>query len=217
MDSALSSLAQYETVIELGIKQFYEVGSALYAIREAELYRQVGYVSFTDYCLRRWQFGDKRAFHLIASADVVRSLTVTNVTSLPANEAQTRPLVSLPDEWRGTAWQIANDVASELNITVTGALVKRTVDTVKEVMTTKAIMLGDEQVSLQDLIRGQVTSDHLEARARQAQHISDQTQSVKVASTEAVWNGITFDYDFNQLVVGYTYRLVVYQKRELPV
>ena len=215
MDSNLSSLARYEEVIALGIKQFYEVGSALYAIREHELYRESGYVSFTDYCLTRWQFGNKRAFHLIASADVMKSLVVTNVTSLPSNEAQTRPLVSLPDELRGTAWQIANDVATDLNIAVTGSLVKRTVDTVKEVMTTQSIMLGDEQVSLHDLIRGQVTSEQLESRARAKQHLEDVTKSVKVAKTDALWNGLTFEHDHDlPLVVGYTYTLIVYQTKE---
>ena len=94
-----AELAQHEAVIERGLQTFYEVGTALLAIRDKRLYR-ADYSTFEDYCRERWQMGRNYVNKLITAAEVVTNLG-TNVPILPTTESQARELVTLtPDEQR---------------------------------------------------------------------------------------------------------------------
>lgn len=87
-------LANYEQTIERGLGVFYEVGNALAQIRDWRLYR-ASYRTFEDYCIERWGMVASRARQLISSAEVVSNLKSVTTVTLPANEAQTRPLARL--------------------------------------------------------------------------------------------------------------------------
>lgn len=68
-----SELVQHEEVIEAGLQTFYEVGTALLAIRDKRLYR-AEFGTFEDYCRDRWGFNDRRASQLIQAASVIDNL-----------------------------------------------------------------------------------------------------------------------------------------------
>ena len=94
--SEAQTLAHYEAIIARGLKTFVEVGQALLAIREQKLYREA-YGTFEDYLRQRWDLSRSYAHRLIDAAEVTeRLLPVGNL--LPVNEAQARPLASLPPE-----------------------------------------------------------------------------------------------------------------------
>lgn len=104
-------LADLEVTIAQGLSTFVEVGGALAEIRETRLYR-AEFVTFEEYCQRRWYMNASRARQLIASAQVVAAVeSVTTVT--PANEAQTRPLASLEPEQQREVWKEAVETAPE--------------------------------------------------------------------------------------------------------
>ena len=48
---------ELETIIDDGIRTFYAVGMALEEISESELYKDVGFDSFEDYCRAKWNYG----------------------------------------------------------------------------------------------------------------------------------------------------------------
>lgn len=121
------ALVQYEAVIEKGLQTFYDVGQALKSIRDQRLYRDQ-YETFEDYCRERWGFTDERARLLMRSSEVIDTLkeTPTIVGVLPQNEAQVRPLITLPTEDRIAVWQEAVETAP--NGKVTGAHVQQVAD-----------------------------------------------------------------------------------------
>jgi len=124
-----SRLEQCEAVIERGLKTFVDVGNALLEIRDSRLYR-AEFGTFEDYCKDKWGWVASRARQLIAASETMQNLkTVTNVTLLPINEGQVRPLVSLPPEQQREAWAIALDTAPDGKIT--GAHVQAVVDEIQ--------------------------------------------------------------------------------------
>lgn len=108
-------LARCEAVIERGLQTFVDVGLALMEIRDSRLYRR-DYGTFEDYCRERWNFTDRRARMLVASAEVIGNIG-TVVPLLPSNERQIRPLTSLPADEQVIVWQRAVDTAPEGKIT----------------------------------------------------------------------------------------------------
>lgn len=92
-----SVLASFEGIIERGLSVFYEVGNALTQIRDFRLYR-LTHATFEEYCQERWGMVASRARQLISSAEVVSNLKSVTTVTLPANEAQTRPLARLEPE-----------------------------------------------------------------------------------------------------------------------
>lgn len=99
-----AELGRYEAVIGRGFGVFVEVGNALIAIREGKLYRG-SYGTFEDYCQQRWGMVSSRARQLMSAAETIESLkSDTNVTLLPTNEAQARPLAKLEPPQRVEAW-----------------------------------------------------------------------------------------------------------------
>lgn len=100
-ESELERLEACESVIESGLREFIEVGSALLEIRETGLYREYG--TFEQYCSRRWGFARRRAYQLMEAACVVNQIRDSGL-SPPENERQVRPLADLPPEERVEAW-----------------------------------------------------------------------------------------------------------------
>lgn len=136
-DSQLSLIEQNELqaceqVIERGLQTFYEVGQALLEIRSKKLYR-VGYTTFEEYCIARWNFTRDRARHFINSSEVMSNLqqSTTIVGVLPINEAQARPLSRLEPEDQRIAWQAVVEAVGEGKITA--AHVEATVKRVQAV------------------------------------------------------------------------------------
>lgn len=54
-----AALAQHEATIGRGLEAFYEVGTALLAIRNGWLYRET-HATFEDYCRERWRMSRSR-------------------------------------------------------------------------------------------------------------------------------------------------------------
>lgn len=101
------SLDELEAVIDAGLSTFIEVGEALLTIRQHRLYKN-SHKNFGDYCKDRWGFTRHRAAHLIAAAEVVTTVTTSELPA-PVNESQTRPLAPLRDDpdTLTAAWQDA--------------------------------------------------------------------------------------------------------------
>ena len=88
-------LESHESIIKSHVNAFFEVGTALAAIRDGELYVDIA-DDFETYCKVRWQFTSSRARQLIGSAAAVSNVqSVTMVT--PGNERQARILASRGD------------------------------------------------------------------------------------------------------------------------
>jgi phage N-6-adenine-methyltransferase len=125
-DIVTDRLLECERVIERGLNTFVEVGAALLEIRDSGLYKG-GYRTFEEYCHRRWKMKQSRAYQYMDAAGVVGNLqSSTIVELLPANEAQVRPLVSLPPEQQFQVWQQVVETAPEGKIT--GAFVQEVVE-----------------------------------------------------------------------------------------
>lgn len=120
------ALTNCEAVIERGLAVFQEVGLALMNIRDQRLYR-ADYGTFEEYCDQRWGMQRRHAYRLMDAATVVQNVSNwtqnansdlgTNVPTLPANEAQARPLTLLPREQQGDAWREALETAPNGKVT----------------------------------------------------------------------------------------------------
>ncbi len=109
------TLAHYEHIIAQGIQTFVEVGHALLTIRDRKLYRQAS-PTFEAYCRERWDLSRPRAYQLIDAAQVVETVS-TVVDIVPMNEAQARPLATLPAEQQQEVWREAVETAPPSGIT----------------------------------------------------------------------------------------------------
>jgi phage N-6-adenine-methyltransferase len=122
-DVATDRLLECERVIERGLNTFVEVGAALLEIRDSRLYKD-SYSTFEDYCRERWGMQRHYANRLISAAEVTNNLVP--IGTIPANEAQARPLVGLPQEQQFQVWQQVVETAPEGKIT--GAFVQEVVE-----------------------------------------------------------------------------------------
>lgn len=111
----IARLANYEETIEQGLQTFYEVGSALAAIRGDRLYRQT-HDTFEDYCRVRWGMSRIHAHRLIEAAEVREHLLPIGNTP-PATESQIRPLTQLDPDQQRQAWQRAVETAPNGKVT----------------------------------------------------------------------------------------------------
>lgn len=98
-------LKQLETIIDVNLKAFYEVGLALKEVRDRELYQLQGFVTFEDYCVQRWDMHRAHAYRLIDSSVVMINLSPIGDKVLPTNESQVRPLTKLPPEQQQQVWE----------------------------------------------------------------------------------------------------------------
>jgi phage N-6-adenine-methyltransferase len=122
-----TELAQHEATIRRGIGTFIEVGTALLAIRDGQLFRDQ-YDTFEDYCQERWGFNSPHARRLIRAAETVSNIQNDPIGSpLPTHESQIRPITTLRTaEEQRAAWQKAVETAPETGITA--GHVQRVVD-----------------------------------------------------------------------------------------
>jgi hypothetical protein len=110
-------LERCETIIERGLRTFFEVGTALLRIRELRLYR-AEYATFEDYCQERWEMGRRYVNQIIAASQVRENLGAMAPKQLPENERQARPLARLEPELQRAAWQhVLESAAAEGRIT----------------------------------------------------------------------------------------------------
>lgn len=178
-----TELNQCETVIERGIKVFFEVGEALLSIRDKRLYRATHH-TFEQYCRERWDMSRRRANQLIESAAVIGNLGT--IVPKPANEAQARELVTLtPDEQRLVV-EVVKQTAP--NGKPTAAHYRSVANVLKEVTTTGAIDNGTgEQIKVADVFKAAVIEETYERMKRQEQHIADAIERKEVLTPD-------FDY-----------------------
>jgi hypothetical protein len=125
----VQTLEHYEQIIAQGFKTFVQVGQALLAIRDQQLYRQ-SYGTFEDYLRQRWDLSRPYAYQLMEASVVVKNVSAV-ADIAPANEAQARPLATLPAEQQQQAWQEAVKTAPPTGITA-----KHVQSTVKRVQAT---------------------------------------------------------------------------------
>jgi hypothetical protein len=111
----VQTLEHYEQIIAQGLQTFVEVGHALLTIRDLKLYRKT-YPTFEAYCRERWNLSRPRAYQLIDAAQVVDTVS-TIVDSVPVNEAQARPLATLPAEQQREVWREAVETAPPSGMT----------------------------------------------------------------------------------------------------
>jgi len=123
-DKAL--LEKQERVIAANIGAFLLLGEALAIIKGRELQRILhAELTFNEYCSKKWGFGQAYAYRLIRGYECVKNLKDAmaphGVTVFPTNEAQVRPLASLPPEEQVKAW---SRVLEKARGNVTAALVE---------------------------------------------------------------------------------------------
>ena len=111
-----AKLENLEEVIQVGLRSFVDVGRALTEIRDGRLYRN-SHETFEDYCKDRWGISKSYATQVIKAAKVVVNLDSVAIATKPANEAQARPLTSLPDAEQPAAWQEAMETAPNGKVT----------------------------------------------------------------------------------------------------
>lgn len=110
------SLRRYEAVVEKGMATFIEVGLALKAIRDEQLYRE-SHKTFEKYVAERWGMQRARAYQLIDAAEVKADLS-TMVDKIPRleeikNERQLRELVDVPTENIPEVVEKASEIAGD--------------------------------------------------------------------------------------------------------
>ncbi|MEL6493948.1 MAG: hypothetical protein AAFQ41_02335 [Cyanobacteria bacterium J06623_7] len=104
----LKELSRLESVVEQGLKVFYQVGEALAEICDRQLYKQQGYTDFRVYLKERWKMSKSKAYRLIDAAEVMNKLkSVPHGGQLPDNERVTRELAKAAPEDQIGVWQVA--------------------------------------------------------------------------------------------------------------
>jgi len=106
-------LADCESVIKAGIMQFYEVGTALWTVREGKLHRDQ-FETFEKYCQARWGFGKSQASRNILASIVVKDLSPAgDCLPSPLLERHVRPFTGLNPEDRQRAVAKLIELAGE--------------------------------------------------------------------------------------------------------
>lgn len=106
----ISDLTVAEEIIESHQKSFLEVGAALVAIKDGQLYR-ANHKTFEEYIDVRWGWTRQRAYQLISASEDRQVLsTMVDISELPTNERQVRELTKAPKEKQA---KIAKEVAEK--------------------------------------------------------------------------------------------------------
>jgi hypothetical protein len=123
-------LEAQESVIEKYLGAFLLVGEALSIIKGRELQRMLDpKLTFDEYCSKKWGFGQTYAYRLISGYDCVKNLKDVMapqvITVFPTNEAQVRPLTSLPPKDQVKAWtQVLKKADGNVTATLVFNIVK---------------------------------------------------------------------------------------------
>jgi len=115
-DTDADAFIQAERVIREGLQTFFEVGTALAAIRDNRWYCAKGYATFESYCEEEWSFTDRRAGMLIDAAIVANNLLADQPlrgTMVPLNERLLRPLTKIDASDQGPMFDEAVTNATE--------------------------------------------------------------------------------------------------------
>lgn len=119
-------LMELETTIANGFSKFLEVGNALLEIQTRKLYLDDDYVTFEQYCAKRWSISRSQAYRMIQAAEVVGHLAEDHDLPLPIHEAQTRVLAKLKEPQAIRAvWE---EVVDEYGETVSAPKVRDAAD-----------------------------------------------------------------------------------------
>jgi len=97
-------LAHLESVVARNQGLFFEIGKALFEIKEARLYKTALFENFDAYTKARWDMGRAHAYRLIQSYEIIKNLSPIG-DILPANESQIRPLVPLKPIEQREIWK----------------------------------------------------------------------------------------------------------------
>jgi len=98
----------------------FEMGRSLALIDDKKLYKTAGFETLPEYCQARWDIGGKYGYKLIKAAqcyDTLAAHKAEGTWTLPRNEAQIRPLTTLPDDQWVEAWQKVMDNCGDKSIT----------------------------------------------------------------------------------------------------
>jgi hypothetical protein len=115
-DAEYVQLLTCEEIVAMANHSWLEAGRALTQIRDRELWRGI-YLSFEDYCAKRWGFGRSKVYYLIGAASVCDTLRGVPDLLQPEVESQLRALVCLDPPKRIEAWQRAAGRAGSRRIT----------------------------------------------------------------------------------------------------
>jgi hypothetical protein len=132
-------LLECERIVQAGLVDFFDVGSALLTIREDRVYRGA-HATFETYCKARWGFGRSYACRVIGAAQRIRLRPLDNPLPKPANEFQVRPLLRLKPEEFPKAWKEIVDKAPE------GKITTRLVETIAKSLCHDAQEFGSDHV-----------------------------------------------------------------------
>lgn len=91
----LARLMEHERTIEQGLATFVDVGLALAAIRDGQMYQAKGFDTFEAYCSKRWGISRSRAYQMLDAAAVVEAVSTNGGHDAPLNERQVRELAPL--------------------------------------------------------------------------------------------------------------------------
>jgi hypothetical protein len=94
---ALHSLAENEDTISKGLVSFMDVGRALMEVRDGRQFHEAGFDTFEEYCQRRWDLSQSRAYQVIRSHQIGEICTIAEL-SPPESEWVARPLTKLLSE-----------------------------------------------------------------------------------------------------------------------
>lgn len=107
-------LAEREKIVSLGIKATIATAKALFEIHSfggGRLWK-AGHPTFEAYCRARWDLKKSQAYRLVECGKFIAGLEKRGQDEdspfgekLPKNEAQVRPLLSLPEEHRLECWK----------------------------------------------------------------------------------------------------------------
>lgn len=110
-EAEAKELAACEEVVERGLANFVEVGTALLRIRDARLYKST-HKSFPLYLKERWAMSKTSAQQLINAATVVSGMKTVAIATVPQSEWVARPLVAVPPEDRPEVWAKAVEIGN---------------------------------------------------------------------------------------------------------
>lgn len=104
-------LARLRQIVAEGLAKCFEVGFALKTIRDRQLYRDDA-KTFEEFCLTAFRLTERRAYQLIAAAEVATNLNQGSADApAPTSERQVRPLTSLSPADQVDAWTEATELA----------------------------------------------------------------------------------------------------------
>lgn len=103
-------LDELESTIDHGRDTFLEVGRALIAIRDEQLYREA-YPSWEAYCRGRWNFTGRNGYYQLSALQTVAQLSSGGASALPEHESTVRSLSGVEPEAKGVIWNRAVESA----------------------------------------------------------------------------------------------------------